>query len=569
MITNMPKSRSSLALTLLKDCLLSMKLKYAVFLSVILTSALIGLLPPQLYRYFMQSTNSPSVDALVHLCLFGSFIALCSLVSAVTLIIAKEWLRCEIETYLRNKVLVALCETSLSKLEEVNRGEWLHSVSGDLIETENFLTIALPEQIRNCLIFIFSSTLFIYYGDLFGGYLLLLAMVLVALNVLVQKKLKPALDEIRDLQGQVYQHLLVNFEGVRTIRSFHGEKMVQKKFGENLKRINRKCINTMRSFSFLIGTNEFMILSGITAVLGLIIFRLEIGTLTIDQALVFPFYMGLFFMSVASFYRSNFDWTMFLTKASRLATLIYCSSQDVPIRNEESASFSKETPPRLWYGDIELCHEGYPLLVPPFDMTINYGELLGVIGRSGSGKSTLLEFLAGLRRLRSKGEWCIPSALFSSYVEQKPYLFEGSLNDNLRFGCNADVSDEEIWATLEKAQLATLVKEKNGLQFFIKERGQNLSEGEKYRLGIVRALLAKKPFLLMDEPFAALDPCSIQAIVSLVNAEKMRRGIVIVTHYLPRGLLFDRIIDFDAMRAEEGIFKPNLVLNQGDNFLVV
>lgn len=320
----------------------------------------------------------------------------------------------------------------------------------------------------------------------------------------------------------------------------------------------------MKRFASLIGTNELFILLGMTSVLGLILYKLHAKTLSFDDALVYPFYMGIFFSSVASFYRSNFDWSMFFTKGARLANLIYDfgnkeknSEQDVV--HSEYSKYSQE----LEFKNIELKYFGHHSLAPAFDLNINKHEILGIIGPSGCGKSTLLEFLAGLRPLMVDNKNILLSTSLTSYVEQKPYIFEGSIADNLRFGCNAGVSTEQMWAALEKSRLAHFFRSRNGLDFHVQERGQNLSEGEKYRIGISRAILANKPFLLMDEPFAALDHVSIRAIVELIKSEREHRGVVIVTHYLPGELVFDKILNFELLNNHLSYEKTEALVFEG------
>lgn len=537
-----------LALHMLRDCIGSMRYKYAMFFLVIIIGALVGLMPPQLYRLFFQSIDNNGAGVIEKLLVFGIIIALCTMVATALSIYAREWLRCEIEATLRKKVLFALSITSLQQLESVNRGEWIACTSGDLIDTEEFLTLSFPDQIKNLLMFIGSTSLFLYYGGLFGAILLALGIGLIFLNISIQKKLRPALNEIRSLHGDVYQQLLENFEGLRTIRSFGGEELVQNNFAQKLQVINRKSLSTMRHFATLIGTNELFILLGMTSVLALILFRLQQQTLTFDDALIYPFYMGIFFSSVASFYRSNFDWSMFFTKGARLATLIYgLGNKRTGVYDSVAYASYDESTTKLAFSALELKYEGHKPLAPLFGLTIKKHEILGVIGPSGSGKSTLLEFLAGLRPLTVNGRKELLPTSLTSYVEQKPYIFEGSLADNLRFGCNSMVSDDQIWAALEKSHLAYFFRKKSGLDFQILERGQNLSEGEKYRIGITRAILSNKPFLLIDEPFAALDHVSIRAIVELIKNERANRGIVVVTHYLPPELVFDRVLDFEQL----------------------
>jgi len=546
-----------LALRLLRDSIGAMRGKYVLFLLVIMAVAAVSLAPPQLYQLFFQSIEDNSTGIIKKLFAFGTLIAACTFVATALSVYAREWLRCEIEATLRKKVLAALSVTSLEQLENVNRGEWIACTSDDLIESEDFLTLSFPDQIKNMLIFIGSTALFLYYGGFYGAILIALAIGLILLNVMIQKKLQPALQEIRGLHAKVYQQLLENFEGLRTIRSFGGENMVQNSFSDKLRIINAKSLSIIRHFASLIGINEFIILLGVTTILGLILYNFNMKKLSLEDAMIYPFYLGIFFSSVASFYRSNFDWTMFFTKASRLARLIYHfadanNSKPQPLL---LSSFNQGSS-QLSFKNIELKYALEPLLVPPFDLVLKKHEILGIIGPSGCGKSTLLEFLAGLRPLMVDGKNTMLSTSLASYVEQSPYIFEGSIADNLRFGCNINISDQQMWAALEKARLAQVFLAKKGLDFKVHERGQNLSEGEKYRLGIARAILASKPFLLMDEPFSALDHVSIKAIVDLILSERGIRGIVVVTHYIPTELEFDNILDFSSLTRTN---KPKLI----------
>jgi ABC-type multidrug transport system fused ATPase/permease subunit len=563
MLTDENLQNNRLALRLLRDSIASVRFRYLLFFLVILIVAVVSLAPPQIYRYFFQYIKSNNNQTIIKLLLFGTSIALCSMLATAISIYAREWLRCQIELYLRKTVLKALSGASLSKLERVHRGEWIACTSGDLIETEDFLTMSFPEQIKNFLMFIGACSLFLYHGGFFGLVPFGLALGLIGLNLGIQRRMRPALSEVRELHGEVYQQLLENFEGLRTIRSFAGENMVQNNFSNKLRVINTKSMNIMRSFAVLIGTNELFILLGISSILALILNQFMVGHISFDDALVYPFYMGIFFMSVASFYRSNYDWNLFFTKGGRLASLIY-NFEDSSDKFAKHQHIYNSQVKRLDFKNIELKYPGHELLIPLFNISIKKYELLGIIGPSGCGKSTFLEFLAGLRPLSIDGKDILLPTSLTSYVEQKPYILAGSVLDNLRFGCNIDASEECIWQALKKSRLDNLFRTKNGLNFQVQERGQNLSEGEKYRLGITRAILTNKPFLLMDEPFAALDFLSIKAIVQLINSERQNRGIVIVTHYLPPKLTFDQFIDFELL-AKKDAFAPQTRFNAPEN----
>jgi ABC-type multidrug transport system fused ATPase/permease subunit len=129
-----------------------------------------------------------------------------------------------------------------------------------------------------------------------------------------------------------------------------------------------------------------------------------------------------------------------------------------------------------------------------------------------------------------------------AYVDQHPYLFSGSLRENLTIG--TDVTDGEILAAADLVDMADFLKSR-GLDTNIADRGTNVSQGQRYRLALIRAILTRKTFLLLDEPFAALDSTTAEHLARSLAKLKLRHAIVVVTHYVPTGFHFDQMINFD------------------------
>ena len=138
----------------------------------------------------------------------------------------------------------------------------------------------------------------------------------------------------------------------------------------------------------------------------------------------------------------------------------------------------------------------------------------------------------------------------SAYVEQHPYLFEGTLRENLVLGEENPPEDRELLECLENVGLNTLFAEREGLESQIQDRGRNLSVGERYRVGLCRAMLLKRPFLLLDEPFAALDEESVRKVEDCLNRLRRSMGIALVTHLVPDDLGVSGMISVDGQKAQ-------------------
>jgi ABC-type multidrug transport system fused ATPase/permease subunit len=142
------------------------------------------------------------------------------------------------------------------------------------------------------------------------------------------------------------------------------------------------------------------------------------------------------------------------------------------------------------------------------------GQVVGVIGGTGSGKSSFVNLIprfyeASSGRVLVDGQdvrSLEPDALRRKIgvVPQKATLFQGSLRDNLRWGCE-NASDEEIMDAVNTAQAAEVVAAKGGLDGEVEQFGRNLSGGQRQRLTIARALVRRPEILILDDSSSALD----------------------------------------------------------------
>lgn len=163
------------------------------------------------------------------------------------------------------------------------------------------------------------------------------------------------------------------------------------------------------------------------------------------------------------------------------------------------------------------------------DLQLEAGQRLALVGPSGSGKSTLLEALAGWLPPRA-GRVQLRAGLQVAYASQRPYLFHGTIAENLRLADPA-ASDARLRAVAEAAQVLQFAQRLPlGLDTPIGERGFGLSGGEARRIGLARLLLRDPQVLLLDEPTAFLDADTEAALLRSLAAYARGRSVVIATH---------------------------------------
>lgn len=191
------------------------------------------------------------------------------------------------------------------------------------------------------------------------------------------------------------------------------------------------------------------------------------------------------------------------------------------------------------------------------DITINTGSIIGITGTNGSGKTTLLKMIGTLINPK-KGEIIYEGTKLSkdrlpdirsklAYVSQDPYVFEGTLRDNLTLG-NSMIVDEEINRICIEFGLFELTSEGNGLGLFLLENGENLSGGQKQKVGLARAILSNPEILLLDEATSSLDKESEKKVFEYLNSIKKNMIIISIFHEDSFMKFVDRFIVMDRGR---------------------
>lgn len=188
---------------------------------------------------------------------------------------------------------------------------------------------------------------------------------------------------------------------------------------------------------------------------------------------------------------------------------------------------------------VHFRHDGAP--APLFDglhLSIPAGQHVAIIGDSGAGKSSLMALLTG-EALPQAGTLTVPAW---ALLGQDAALFQDSVRANLLLA-DPTAGDTRLWAVLEQAGLARVVREMpGGLEAPLGEGGTGLSSGQRRRLALARFLLQDKPLWLLDEVTEGIDLSVAAMILTKIKASAAGRTILLVTHLRREAALADRII---------------------------
>jgi ATP-binding cassette subfamily B protein len=208
------------------------------------------------------------------------------------------------------------------------------------------------------------------------------------------------------------------------------------------------------------------------------------------------------------------------------------------------------------------------------DLTLDPGESVAIVGRTGSGKTTLLNLIA---RLYEPTEGTVhldgvpaknwPRGEFRrrfGIVPQETFLFSQTIRENIAFGFEDGHSASEPERAAELAGLGPDIAQfPQGLNTILGERGITLSGGQKQRVSLARALVLKRPILVLDDAFASVDPATEERIIESLFALEPRPTILLATHRRSALLRVDRIIVLDEGRIVDSGTHHELIVRSG------
>lgn len=233
---------------------------------------------------------------------------------------------------------------------------------------------------------------------------------------------------------------------------------------------------------------------------------------------------------------------------------------DAPTCSAGVATLSETGPPPITFEDVSFSYGGDPVL-KDLSFTLEPGTTTAIVGPSGSGKSTILGLIAGLHE-PDRGRVLFGDADLAtlhpqarraavSVVFQHPYLFDGSLRDNILVGDPSADAGTLAGATRLARVDELAARLPDGEHTVVGEAGSALSGGERQRVSIARALVKPAPVLLVDEATSALDTENEAAVVEALTADLRARTRVIVAHRLASIRRADRVLFVEDGRIVE------------------
>ncbi|BCW43814.1 multidrug ABC transporter ATP-binding protein [Arthrobacter sp. StoSoilB5] len=344
--------------------------------------------------------------------------------------------------------------------------------------------------------------------------------------------------------------------GIRVVRAFVREPFEAKRFGDANQELTAVSVKIGNLFVLMFPAIGMILHLSTAAVLWFGGQRVDSGDMQVGSLTAFLQYLLQILMAVMM----GTFMAMMIPRASVCADRIgEVLDVEPSIHNPASPVVPAQKKGHVEFRDVTFKYPGAEApVLSNISFTAEPGKTLAIIGSTGAGKTTLVSLLPRLYDVAS-GDVLLDGVPVTeldaseitsrvSAVPQKPYLFSGTIEHNLRFG-KPEATDEELWEALETAQAKGFVEEKSsGLNRRIAQGGTNVSGGQRQRLSIARALVTKPNVYLFDDSFSALDVATDARLRKALKAKTQDATVIIVAQRVSTIADADEILVLDNGR---------------------
>lgn len=468
----------------------------------------------------------------------------------------------KIETQLREDMFEHLEKLSPSYFNKTKTGDLMALFINDL----NSIRMACGMALIGLVDALFLSTMSLLFMFTISVKLTLLTIIpmpaIIFLMIRTGKMIQNRHIRVQQSFDAISSHSQESISGIRLVKSFHQEHHEINRF--------RQLCDTYVLFNIALVKIWGLLFPSITLLgslaIGFLIYfggkQVILQQISIGQFVSFTFYINLLIWPMIA---TGWVFNMLqrgLASTRRVLELMNTKPQIVVKNSGENFSPLK--------GNIQFhslsfrYNEQSPSVLSDINLVIPAGSSLGIIGKPGSGKTTIVSLLfhlypVGHNQITIDGHDInsIPlSHLRSSiaFVPQDSSLFSDSIRENIAFGLNGDISQEEIENVAKKASIhKDILNFSQGYSTRIGERGITLSGGQKQRLAIARALLLDSPILILDDALSAVDSATEREIRTALTREIRKKTSLIIAHRISTVKDCDKIIVLaDGKISEQG-----------------
>ena len=413
--------------------------------------------------------------------------------------------------------------------------------------------------------------LFILVIYLVGGPLAYIPMIVVPTVIIFSLVLQPFMKQMADqsltntiAKNSVLTEMVVGLETVKTIS---GGDVLRERWMESVEQQSETNVGTRFMSQLATNFSAMAVLASQLAVVAYGVVLVSNGSLSMGALIATMILSGRTLQPLGQL-------SGLLGRLNSALSAYKVVSQFMNETSQEEKSthfFSRnEIKGHIKFKEVEFSYpDSEEKVLNNVSLNFRSGEKVAILGKVGCGKTTLLKLILGLHHC-SSGSVMIDGANVQQLraddmrknigvVLQNPYLFSGTLRENIGFGLDV-VSDEEI---LEAAKISCCLdfinKLQNGFDYYLSENGRELSGGQRQGITLARAIVRKPQILLLDEPTSSMDQSTEKLVIDNLNTYFSDQTVILVTHRMSLLKMVDRVIAIDEGKVTVDGNKDDIV----------
>lgn len=456
---------------------------------------------------------------------------------------------------LRSRIFGALRTLCPAKLESKQKGSIIAMITSDIETLEVFYAHTISPI---CIAVIVSLAVFIFVGNIAHWYLALVALlgyaaVGIALPLISSARLKESGVRYRAEFAGFNAFFLDSIKGIKEIVLNNAGESRKAEVDRRSDVLLEETRKMKKDITRAAAATELTVSLAIIAALAVGVLLVGCGMLSVGRMIIGVTAVLGSFGPVIAISALPGNLTQTFASGDRVLNLLSEKPAVEPVENGEEFTFDN-----LNVSELSFSYDGKNPVLSDICMHAGKGEIIGIVGESGCGKSTFLKLLL---RFWQKNRGTIAyngtdidridgASLLDNVtmVSQTTYLFDESIEDNLRIA-KPEATQQEIEEACRMASIHDFVMSlPEGYKTRVGALGDNLSAGEKQRLGLARAFLRGSSLILLDEPTSNVDSINEGIILKALREQKRSRSIILVSHRESTMAVADRVY-----RVEKGI----------------
>lgn len=523
-------------------------------------SSVLYLLMPLFNQYLIDNYLEPLQGTFVQILVIGlSMLLVRSLGEAIFILSARVYNRATVTftNDMRTKTYEKVQKISMTSLAKRTPGDLIRRIMEDTTVIREFMTDGGRWAVEQSVLFLVVMTILLLTDAKFALLVFMpVPIVMVALSRFWKYiRIRYERQWRKNSRCQSILHDIIR--GIRTVKAFGNEEIEIAKFSKATKELaqvssDNECMWALLfpSITFFTGIGEFLVLYfGGRAVLN--------GTMTLGTLTLFVMYITYIYAPL----RWLVSFPRWLADAMTSMVKVFEILDEEPDIAEKEDAKNVPISGAVAFDGVTFGYKSYEPVLKDINVTINPGEMVGIVGRSGVGKSTLINMIMRLYDPNT-GKITInntdlrdmsPRHLHENIgvVFQDSFLFAGTIYDNVAYG-KPDATPEEVIAACKAANAHDFIMQTaDGYNTLLGEGGHTISGGERQRLSIARAIIKNPDVLILDEATSSLDVETESAIQESLNNLTKGRTTVAIAHRLSTLRSADRLIVLDKGKVAE------------------